>query len=127
MKINLSHGRTSAHNIHTPAPRETELAGREENERKGGERDDGRGERMTGRGGAVITRRQLRNDGRGEEEMYEKMEIKEGEAETWRANRHRAGDQQEGGAVRRCYHTGRDLGKCSTAERVVKWNSEKSR
>ncbi len=87
MKINLSHGRTSAHNIHTLAPRETEPAGREENERKGGERDDGRGERMTGRGGAVITRRQLRNDGRGEEEMYEKMEIKEGEAETWRANR----------------------------------------
>lgn len=90
--------------------------------------NDGWGERMTGKVGAVITKRQPRNNGRGGEGIHVKTEIKEGGADIHeRANRYRARRRQRGGAVRRCYRTGRDVGKCNSADEVVKCNGERSR
>lgn len=55
----------------------------------------------------MITKRQLRNDSRGGEEIYMKREIKEGEADIRRANRDtELGTGREEELSERCYHTG---------------------
>lgn len=81
---------------------------------------------MTEKGGAVITERQLRNDSRGRGGIYVKREKKKMRCAVSKQSL-RARHRQQRGAVRRCYHTGRDLQKYNSANDTLKCSRGRSR
>lgn len=81
--------------------------------------------KVSQKGGVVIMKRQLRNDSRGWEEIY--VNTDKGRRSRYTVNRDTGLDiGRKEKLSERYYRTGRDVGKCNTADEVVKCNSEKS-